>query len=89
LEVNIYKSSSRDKLDQIIAEAKAKGVELIFDKIKYNDKKQLTNLSGTLKKENSKSTFSVTDFEVITLLVVKEDGKYSCLVHMADQREEN
>lgn len=74
LELKIYKFTTREKLDQLIAEAEAKGIELKFDNIEYDKNGRLARLGGKLEKGNSKSTFNLTDFEVLSLMVTKENG---------------
>jgi hypothetical protein len=88
MELKIYRSTSRERLNQLINEAKSKGVELAFDKIEYNSKNELVSLSGKMVKEGSTSTFSVTGFEVTTLLLLKINGKFSCMVYTDSQKEE-
>jgi hypothetical protein len=87
LQIKVHKSTSREKMDKFIQEAKDKGVELVFDKVDYNNKNQITHFSGSMKKGNSKSTFSITDFETATLLVTGKDGKYSCLFYYNNEKE--
>jgi hypothetical protein len=87
LELKIYKSTTRERIDQLIAEADAKGVELKFDKIEYDGNGKLTRLAGKIEKEGSKTTFSISDFEVLILSVTRKDGKYDCSVGMSKEKD--
>jgi hypothetical protein len=80
LELKIYKSTTRERINQLIAEADAKGVELKFDKIEYDGNGKITRLAGKMEKGDSKSTFSLSDFEVLSLVVTKNNGQYNCLI---------
>lgn len=87
LELRISKYTSRQKLDDLIAQAKEKDVEVKFDKIEYDNNGKLTRLAGKIEKEDSKTTFSLTDFEVLTLVVTKVDGKYNCSIRSSREKE--
>ncbi|MEO5564204.1 MAG: M56 family metallopeptidase [Chitinophagaceae bacterium] len=87
LEFKIFKSTSREKLDRMIAEAKEKDIDLEFEKIEYNGKNELVRIAGKMQKDDSKNTFSVSTFEVVTLALVNSDGKYSCRVYVNNQKE--
>jgi hypothetical protein len=87
LVLRISKFTSKDKLDQLIAEAKAKDVEVKFDNIEYDRNGRLTRLAGKIEKDDSKTTFSITDFEVMTLSVTKINGKYDCSVGISKEKE--
>lgn len=87
LELKIYKSTSRDKLDQLIGEAKEKDIEVKFDNIEYGKNGKLIRLAGKIEKGNSKSTFNISDFEVMTLSVTKNKGKYDCSVWISKDKE--
>jgi hypothetical protein len=87
MQLKVYKSTNQEKLDKLMEDAKSKGVELFFDKVDFNSKNEITHISGTMKKEGSKSTFSISGFEVITLMVTNDNGKYSCLVYKSDMKD--
>jgi len=80
MELKVYKKTKKEELNKLVEEAKTKGVVLEFDDPKYNDKGELVSLSGTMKKDDSKSNFTATDFEVLRLIVYKADGHYSIRV---------
>jgi beta-lactamase regulating signal transducer with metallopeptidase domain len=87
LELKIYRSTTRERIDQLIAEADVKGVELKFDKIEYDGNGKITRLAGKMEKGGSKSTFSLSDFEVLTLVVTKNNGQYNCLILANNNKE--
>ena len=87
MELKIDKSASREELSQFIEQAKAKGVELEFTNIVYKNPTHLSSLAGTIKKGKSTSTFAITDFETIIVLVLKNNDQYSCLVYLNNQKE--
>jgi hypothetical protein len=87
LELKIYKSTTRERLDQLIAEADAKGVDLNFSKIEYDNSGKLTRLAGKMEKGNCKNNFSLSDFEVLTLVVTKNNGQYNCMILANNQKE--
>lgn len=87
LELRISKYTTRDKLDDLIAQAKAKDVEVKFDKIEYDNSGKLIRLAGKIEKDDSKTTFSITDFEVLMLSVTKIDGKYDCSISSSREKE--
>ncbi|MEO8406442.1 MAG: hypothetical protein ABI480_17660, partial [Chitinophagaceae bacterium] len=87
-ELKVYKTATRQKLDQYIADAKVKGIELSFSKLEYNSKNELISIAGVMKKGNSTSTFNTTDFETVTLIVFKDNDRYSAVVIVKDQKEE-
>lgn len=86
-EQKIYKNTSRESLSRFIADARSQGVELVFNDITYNAQNELTLLTGFMQKDNSKNTFTATDFEVIKLIIMKSNGKYSLQVNIQDQKE--
>jgi len=71
----IYKSTSREELNQMIMQAKEKGATLTFDEIKYNEKKQLISLSGTYKNKDDQGSFKASGFQRVILTMVKKDGR--------------
>jgi len=87
LDLRISKYTSRDRLDELIAEAKAKDVEVKFDKMEYDNSGKLIRLAGKIEKGDSKTTFSITDFETVNLTVTKINGKFDCSVIMSRDRE--
>ena len=85
--LEIYKSTSREKLNKLIETAKAKGVTLLFDKIEYNEKNQLITLSGSLQKKDEKSIFSANGFEKVILALVKRGNIYYFNIIIRDKKE--
>jgi beta-lactamase regulating signal transducer with metallopeptidase domain len=80
MELKIYKKTKKEELNKLVEEAKTKGVILEFDDPEYNGKGELVSLSGTMKKDDAKSTFSATDFEILRLIMFKQDDHYSLRV---------
>jgi hypothetical protein len=87
MELKIYRSTKKADLDKLINEAKTNGVELEFNEIKYNEKNQLVNISGIMKKGSEKSSFNASDFVVVRLVVTKIDGKFSINIFVSDKGE--
>jgi beta-lactamase regulating signal transducer with metallopeptidase domain len=85
--LEIYKSTSREKLNKLIETAKAKGVTLLFDKIEYNEKNQLVTISGSLEKKEEKSIFSANGFEKVILALVKRGNIYYFNIIIRDKKE--
>ena len=72
--ITITRSTTREQLDALIGQMKAKGVELKFSNMDFNDG-ELRSLSGTMKKKGSTSNFSVTDLEILVLAMTEKDGQ--------------
>ena len=85
--LKIYKSTSREKLNKLVEEAKAKGVTLLFDKLEYNEKNQLVTISGSLVKEDEKSIFSANGFEQVILALVKKGDTYYFNIIIRDKKK--
>ena len=81
----IYRSTTREELNQMISKAKEKGATLTFDDIKYNEKNQLVSLSGTIKNKNDKSNFNATDFQKVILTMVQKDGHSHIYIMVTDK----
>lgn len=73
--IRITKSTTREELEKFKTQMKAKGVELDFDEIEYNDKGILVSINGTMKSGDSRSNFVATDFESVVLAMVKKGQK--------------
>ena len=85
--LEIYKSTSKEKLNKLIETAKAKGVTLLFDKIEYNEKNQLVTISGSLQRKDEKSIFSANGFEKVILALVKKGNIYYFNIIIRDKKE--
>lgn len=88
LELRIYKFFTREKLNALVAQAKAKGIELEFNDVNYNKNNQITRIVGKLEKENLTNNFSISDFQYLTIIVRKRDGQYFSFIQSSDDREE-
>jgi len=55
--------------------------------MEYDNNGKLIRLAGKIEKDDSKTSFSITDFEVLTLYVTKVNGKYDCSVGMSKEKE--
>ena len=66
---------------------KAKGVELDFDDIEYNEKGKLVSINGTMKSGDSRSNFMVTDFHTLILAMIKKGDKTYFKVSTKDNGE--
>jgi hypothetical protein len=87
LELKIFPSTTKERLNRLIDEAKAKDIKLEFDEMKFNKDDKLVSIGGILAKSNSKAQFVITDFEVITLRVTQKDAKYLCSVYGSTEKE--
>jgi hypothetical protein len=72
--ITITRSTTRERLEALVGQMKAKGVELKFSNMNFNDG-ELRSLSGTMKKKGSTSNFSVTDLEILVLAMTEKDGQ--------------
>lgn len=92
LEFRITKNTSREMLDQFVAEAKAKDVNLSFDKLKYNSNNELRGISGKMKKGGTKSEFTINSDDAISIILRimkdKNSDKYSMSVVNNSHKEE-
>jgi beta-lactamase regulating signal transducer with metallopeptidase domain len=88
LELKIYRSTKKEDLDKLIAQAKQNGVELEFEETEYNEKGQLTLISGKMKKGDETSNFTATDFAVVRLILYKTSGgRNSIRIYISDKGE--
>lgn len=69
--ITISKNTTLDELDKLITKMKEKGYELKFTNKNYNDK-LLTGIAGTIKYKDSNSSFSVTDFNNLSIAVFRD-----------------
>lgn len=83
--ITITSATTKEQLDVMIEQMKAKGVDLRFENMDFNDGK-LISLSGTMKRKDSRSNFSVTDFQKLTLAMTEIDGKVYFKVSTKDQK---
>ena len=83
--ITIKNTTTREELDRLIEEVKAKGLQLKFDNVDFNDGK-IVSISGTMKKGGSTSNFSLTDFKQFTLAATEVDGKTWLKVSTDDRR---
>jgi len=72
--ITISNTTTREQLDQLVLQMKEKGIELKFENVNYNDGK-ITSISGSMKKKESNSNFTLTDFKQFTLAAIEKDGK--------------
>jgi hypothetical protein len=72
--ITISNTTTREQLDQLVLQMKEKGIELKFENVSYNDGK-ITSISGSMKKKESNSNFTLTDFKQFTLAAIEKDGK--------------
>jgi hypothetical protein len=89
LELKIHNTTPRERLTRMIDEAKAKDIQLEFDEMKFDKNNKLVRIAGLLSKKNSKTEFTITDFEAVLLQVTKlPDGKYLCSVYDSTNKED-
>jgi beta-lactamase regulating signal transducer with metallopeptidase domain len=74
--ITITKNTSQTELEKLITKLKEKGYDLKFTNKNYNDG-ILTTISGVIKYKASSSTFSVTDFNDVTIAVFRDGDKVS------------
>jgi len=74
--ITITKNTSQTELEKLITKLKEKGYDLKFTNKNYNDG-MLTNISGVIKYKGNSSTFSVTDFNDVTIAVFRDGDKVS------------
>jgi beta-lactamase regulating signal transducer with metallopeptidase domain len=88
LEFKIHNTTKRERLSRMMEEAKAKDIRLEFDEMKFDKDNKLVRIAGLLSKTNSKTEFSITDFDAVVLQVTKQqDGKYQCRVFGTTDKE--
>jgi hypothetical protein len=85
--ITISKYSNKQQLEGYRKEAKAKGVELNYDEIEYNEKGILVKLSGTMKSGTGKSNFVAVDFQKLVLAMTRVNGKTWFKVNTSNQKE--
>ena len=85
--VTITKYTKKQQLEEFRQQMKAKGIDLKFDVMEYDSKGTLKVLSGSMKSADGNSNFTATDFQKVTLAMVRtEDGTYF-KVHVTNDRE--
>lgn len=71
--ITITRNTTRQELDKFITDMKAKGVELDFDEIEYNEKGKLAAISGNMRSGGSHSNFIANnDFGKLVLAMIKK-----------------
>lgn len=85
--ITISKYSTQQQLEEYKKEAKAKGVELKYDEIEYNEKGILVKLTGTMKSGTGQSNFVATDFQKLVLAMTRVNGKTWFKVNTSNQKE--
>ena len=85
--VTITRKTTADQLEEFKKQMKAKGIELNFDDIDFDNGK-LVRISGTMKSKDgkSKSTFSVTDFHKVILASINDGSKTYFKVNVTDNK---
>ncbi len=73
--ITITKNTSRQDLEKFKLQMKAKGVELDFDEIEYNEKGKLVSINGTMISGDSRSNFVATEFHTLLLAMIKKGDK--------------
>ena len=85
--ITITKYTTRQQLEELKSQMKAKSVELSFDQIEYNSKGILISITGTMKSGESKSNFVATDFQKLVLAMVKSNGRTYLKVSTSNNKE--
>lgn len=85
--VKITKNTTREELEQYKIKMKEKGIELTFDEIKFNQKGKLIYISGHMKSNDGQSNFNASDFEILTLAMVRKDDQSFFKVNIQGDKE--
>ena len=83
--ITITRKTTREELDNFIAQMKAKNIELEFDDVNYSSTGALESISGTIRAGDTHGNFLGNDFETIVLSVIKKDGKTYFKVSTTDK----
>jgi hypothetical protein len=73
--ITITKNTTRQQLEELKKQMKEKDIELSFEDMEYNEKGELTMISGTIKSKDGKSIFVVSDFNKLILTMVRSGNK--------------
>lgn len=84
--VTITKNTTRQELEELKKQMKAKGVDLNFEEIEYNDKGVLISINGTMKSGNGHSNFVATDFSKLVLAMIKKGDRTYFKVSTKDNK---
>jgi len=84
--VTITKKTTQQELEKFVAQMKAKGIELKFNDSDYKDG-ILIHVEGTMKVNGSRSNFSATDFNKLTLSTVKDGERTFIKVDIRENKE--
>lgn len=83
--ITITKNTTRGQLDDFIKQMKAKGIELHFENINYDDG-MLTEISGYMKSSDGSSNFVANDFHKLILAMIKKGERTYFKVSVKDDK---
>lgn len=81
----ISNKTTRQELENYKKQMNAKGIELSYDEIEYNDKGLLVSISGTMKGKDGQSNFVANDFDKLVLAMIKKGDKTWFKVSVKDK----
>jgi beta-lactamase regulating signal transducer with metallopeptidase domain len=84
--VTITRNTTREQLEDYKKQMKAKGVDLTYDEIEYNEKGKLVSISGHMKSNMGNSNFVASDFSTLVLAVVKSGDRNYFKVHTTNNK---
>lgn len=84
--ITITKNTTREELNKLIEKVKKEGYTLEYDEIEYSDNGKLVNISGMVTSKISRNKFVATDFEKLTVSVIKKDGKSFFRISIKDNK---
>jgi beta-lactamase regulating signal transducer with metallopeptidase domain len=85
--MNLVKAATGEHLNNLVRQAKQKDIDIQFTLVDVDNKNEIVRLAGTIQKGNSKSTFSISGFEVLNFVVTKENDQYACMVYSGAKSE--
>ncbi|MGB4845643.1 MAG: M56 family metallopeptidase [Ferruginibacter sp.] len=83
--VTITKNTTRSQLDDFVKQMKAKGIDLYFENVNYNDG-ILTEITGYMKSKDGRSNFVATDFSKLILAMIKKGERTYFKVSVKDDK---
>jgi hypothetical protein len=83
--ITITKNTTRSQLDDFVKQMKAKGIELHFENINYDDG-VLTEISGYMKSDDGRSNFVANDFQKLILAMIKKGDRTYFKVSVKDDK---
>ena len=83
--ITITKNTTRQQLDDYVKQMKAKGIELSYDEIEYNNKGQLIAISGNMISKDGRSNFVANDFDKLILAMIRKGDKTWFKVSVKDK----